>query len=329
MKIGLSILSLLSISSALANTESGPPDFNFPLQCHYGKNCFIQNYFDTQPGPQAKDYRCGSMTYSGHKGTDIRIKNLVAMNSGVNVIAAAPGTVHAIRNNMNDTYLRKQDRTRLNPVGLGNAVIINHDNGWQSIYGHMKKSSVRVKKGDQVTTGMVIGEIGLSGLTEFPHLHFGIKHHGVNIDPFTASGASGSCGNTMSSLWSEQALETLVYQPGYLLDYGFSGTAPKNYKEVETGAFYNNLTPDDKTLFFWVRLAGLMASDSIELKLFSSDDNLIKTHRFPKNKNYKAQQVIYLGVKKDPSTFPVKKAQVNVWRNRILYINKTVDTPKE
>ncbi len=320
----LPLLFLLPYSSISANSASYPIKFNFPLKCSYDKDCFIQNYFDASVNNQAHDYRCGNMTYNGHTGTDIRIKSLVTMQAGVDILAAASGTVHAIRNNMTDRYLEKRDRARLNPVGLGNAVIIDHDNGWRSIYGHMKKGSVKVKKGDQVSTGTVIGQIGLSGLTEFPHLHFGVKYKGTNIDPFTASKASGICGNTIESLWADSSINNLAYRQGYVLDYGFSGSAPKNYKDVETGKFYRTINSEDHTLFFWTRLVGTIPNDSIELKLYSTDNHLIKAHRFQKVSRYKAQQVVYIGVKKKELKSPVGKAQINVWRNQALYINKTI-----
>jgi hypothetical protein len=41
--------------------------------CELGKICFVQNYVDVDPGPAALDFTCGSATYDGHKGIDIRL----------------------------------------------------------------------------------------------------------------------------------------------------------------------------------------------------------------------------------------------------------------
>lgn len=54
--------------------------------------------------------------------------------------------------------------------GLGNAIIINHNNGYKTIYGHMK--SVSVKKGQIVEKGDVIGIMGSTGHSTGTHLHF-------------------------------------------------------------------------------------------------------------------------------------------------------------
>ena len=54
----------------------------------------------------------------------------------------------------------------------GNYVIINHNNGYYTVYGHMSK--ILTKKGDIVARGTVIGLIGSTGWSTGPHLHFSI-----------------------------------------------------------------------------------------------------------------------------------------------------------
>lgn len=55
---------------------------------------------------------------------------------------------------------------------FGNYVIIQHENGESSFYGHMIVDSLTVKKGDRVKQGQVIGKVGHTGLSNCPHLHF-------------------------------------------------------------------------------------------------------------------------------------------------------------
>lgn len=54
----------------------------------------------------------------------------------------------------------------------GNYVILDHGNGEFSYFAHMRPGSVRVKKGDQVQQGQVVGEIGFAGDAFIPHLHY-------------------------------------------------------------------------------------------------------------------------------------------------------------
>jgi murein DD-endopeptidase MepM/ murein hydrolase activator NlpD len=54
----------------------------------------------------------------------------------------------------------------------GNYAVVDIGNGRYAFYAHMQPGSVRVKAGDKVTTGQVLGLLGNSGNTDTPHLHF-------------------------------------------------------------------------------------------------------------------------------------------------------------
>jgi LysM repeat protein len=61
-----------------------------------------------------------------------------------------------------------------NDWGYGNMVVIDHGNGWQSLYAHM--SALNVVCGQSVGQGAVIGAIGSTGRSSGPHLHFELMH---------------------------------------------------------------------------------------------------------------------------------------------------------
>jgi murein DD-endopeptidase MepM/ murein hydrolase activator NlpD len=61
-----------------------------------------------------------------------------------------------------------------NDWGYGNMVVIDHGNGWQSLYAHM--SALNVGCGQSVGQGAVIGAIGSTGRSSGPHLHFELMH---------------------------------------------------------------------------------------------------------------------------------------------------------
>jgi murein DD-endopeptidase MepM/ murein hydrolase activator NlpD len=65
--------------------------------------------------------------------------------------------------------------------GYGNLVVIDHPNGLQTRYAH--QSSVRATLGQQVTQGQVIGNVGMTGNTSGPHLHFEVYLNGVRQNP--------------------------------------------------------------------------------------------------------------------------------------------------
>ena len=66
---------------------------------------------------------------------------------------------------------------------LGNYVIINHHSGFRTLYAHMHV--VRVRPGANVVTGERIGDVGSTGLSTGPHLHFEVHRNGVRVNPRT------------------------------------------------------------------------------------------------------------------------------------------------
>ncbi|MCX7957215.1 MAG: M23 family metallopeptidase [Endomicrobia bacterium] len=65
--------------------------------------------------------------------------------------------------------------------GYGNLVIIKHAKGYTTYYGHLSK--IRVKIGKWVYKGQTIGNVGNTGWTTGPHLHFEVRKDGVPVDP--------------------------------------------------------------------------------------------------------------------------------------------------
>lgn len=65
----------------------------------------------------------------------------------------------------------------------GNSILINHGNRLTSLYAHLSK--IEIKEGQEVTINTKIGEIGSTGHSTGPHLHFEIHDHGRPINPST------------------------------------------------------------------------------------------------------------------------------------------------
>ena len=67
--------------------------------------------------------------------------------------------------------------------GYGNYVIIEHDDGYSTLYAHLHQMTVTVAAGDYVLQGQVIGKIGSSGNSTGPHLHFEVRYNGSAVEP--------------------------------------------------------------------------------------------------------------------------------------------------
>jgi murein DD-endopeptidase MepM/ murein hydrolase activator NlpD len=65
--------------------------------------------------------------------------------------------------------------------GYGNHVIINHGYGYETLYGHMVR--VKVRNGQEIKRGEVIGWVGSTGKSTGPHCHYEVHKNGEKIDP--------------------------------------------------------------------------------------------------------------------------------------------------
>ncbi len=192
-----------------AAAAAAPPQLALPLSCQPGTTCWIVNYVDLDPGDGVRDYTCGVATYNtgthnAHNGTDFAIRDLKAMRDGVPVLAAAPGRVAGVRDGMADVSVRDTGPAAVANRECGNGVRIDHGDGWASQYCHMRSGSIAVAKGQTVTAGQPLGLVGLSGLSEFPHLHFQVDKDGVPTDPFIgeARTSASECGLGEHQLWN-------------------------------------------------------------------------------------------------------------------------------
>jgi murein DD-endopeptidase MepM/ murein hydrolase activator NlpD len=70
------------------------------------------------------------------------------------------------------------------PSGYGNLVVIEHPQGVRSMYAHL--SRISVDRGQQVVAGSRVGDVGATGFSTGPHLHFELRLGGAALDPLTA-----------------------------------------------------------------------------------------------------------------------------------------------
>ncbi len=268
---GAIVLMWPASGSETGDLADNPPTFAVPLACAVGSDCFVQNYFDHDPGPGVADFTCAGRTYDGHDGTDIRARTLAQMEAGIPVLAAAPGVVVGTRNNMDDVSVNDIGLAALDGKEAGNSVRIDHGNGWFTQYSHMMKGSITVRTGDTVVAGQQLGLMGLSGNTEFPHLHFSIQHAGVDLDPYTGGDAAETCGAAGEPLWTAAANEEMDYIPGAVLAAGFAGGAADGRIASQGGYDSFRLAADSEALVLWANFFGLQAGDTILLTLNAPD----------------------------------------------------------
>ena len=114
------------------------------------------------PVPSSKKLtsRFGKRWGRAHEGIDISARN------GTSIISVESGVVIYSGNDLG---------------GYGNLTVISHKGGLFSIYAHARKNYT--KKGDKVFRGQVIAEVGETGRTTGPHLHFEVRYDSKALDP--------------------------------------------------------------------------------------------------------------------------------------------------
>ena len=111
----------------------------------------------------------------GHFGTETHPKwGTVTMNNGVDIETPVGTPVHSVAKGRVD-YVSEDFGT------YGQMVILNHGDGYYTLYGHL--SSIGVSVGQEVTSGQVIAESGDTGSLKGPILHFEVRKGGTSLDP--------------------------------------------------------------------------------------------------------------------------------------------------
>ena len=281
-------------TSPAVSPPPGAPRLGLPVDCKIGVTCELQNSVDRDPGPGAKDYRCGHQTYDTHSGVDIRLPDLRAQRTGVSVLAAAGGRVSRLRDGVPDLSVKDVGASSVAGQECGNGVVIDHGQGWETQYCHLAMGSLRVKIGDSVVAGQPIAQVGLSGNTEYPHLHLTVRAGATVIDPFApVPGPCNSKAALSEGLWDQATARMLMHRRGVVLNSGFAA-APISAEELETGG-YRPPNAASQALVAFVRAINLEAGDVQTLALLDASGQVLAQRGLPPLDRAKAQYIMYAG----------------------------------
>jgi murein DD-endopeptidase MepM/ murein hydrolase activator NlpD len=141
-----------------------------------------QSYADVDPRTtHTIDFSGNPIAVSQQAGWIIRAANFITQDKGIPVLAAASGTViAAVDGNFDRNF---QQLFGMQP----NYVLIDHGDGWQSLYRNLARDSVTVVPGQTVAAGDVIGNMGASGQATGTQLQFQMSRLGMPIEPMFAT----------------------------------------------------------------------------------------------------------------------------------------------
>lgn len=293
MKLFFILIALLFL---IAPANAQTPSFQMPLDCAIGEDCWVVNHVDVAPSSAAKDFNCGSLTYNDHHGTDFAIKDRLAVETGMNVLAAANGTILRVRDGIDDKIINDETRTKMlaENKGCGNGVFIDHGDGWQTIYCHLKKGSIVAKSNQKIKAGQKIGQVGYSGIAEFPHLHFGVFLEGNTIDPYTGDGDQKGCGVEQNPLWAAKL--DLQYEPVSIYAAGFKVGVPDfELVKIDT-ASPDKVLASSEALTFWVSIFGVVKGDQVDMTVYDPSGRVFAERKMIQDKT-RARQFYFIGRK--------------------------------
>lgn len=302
-----------------AISQVGSPELAVPIECNLGEDCFVLQYPDRDPSLEAVDFGCGRLTYDGHDGTDFAISDERVMAAGVAVKAAAAGKVLRVRDGIADQRVEEQaDKANIKGIECGNGVVIDHGNGWETQYCHLRKGSIAVKPGTSVKPGTMLGLVGESGLASFPHVHLTVHYRGMAVDPFVGPNAKSGCQVSPQPLWAEP----LAYVPTGLIRAGFS-TLPPELTDIWKGRFFETELPKEvKAIVFWVQTYGVLQGDEEQFRLVAPDRTQVVNQK-QELKSSKRVWLSYVGKKvtNHPLTPGLWQGEYQLIRNGQVIVN--------
>ena len=263
-------LGFLTLLSLAVPATAGEISLSSPIACDLTGPCYIQQYVDHDPSEKASDFTCSGLSYDGHKGTDFALPSSDMISDGIDVLASAAGTVAGTRDGMEDVRYSADNAAGIKDRECGNGVVLRHLNGWETQYCHLRKDSITVTRGQKVQSGDVLGQVGMSGRAEFPHVHLSVRRNGEVIDPFDPDGTI-TCGEIETdTLWTDVP----PYRAGGIVRIGTSAGVP------EFAAIRANTVAaadaDSDALVIWAFLFGTQKGDVIRLSLRGPSDTIIE-----------------------------------------------------
>lgn len=246
---------------AKKNTPTAPYGF-LPLAGEPGRDAFQSFFVDLDATAEAKDYECTGYSYDGHLGHDTSLRTFLEQDIGVPIFAARDGLVRSMRDGEPDRNTEWADGQR------SNFVLLDHYDGTTTLYLHMRRGSVRVAVGDTVTAGTEIGQVGSSGFSRGPHLHFETRSGANTVEP-----SHGPC-QPAASWWQNQPplLRDLVIR-----DARWS----RNLPPAEWAAFLESAEPrlrsvrvGDRGIFVEVTVFNLPGGSDFAVELLRPDGSV-------------------------------------------------------
>ena len=175
--------------------------------------------------------------------------------------------------------------------------MIDHGQGWETQYCHLQQHSIRVIIGQRVERGSELGLIGLSGKTEFSHVHLTVRHDGQVINPFTGRPREVGCGAQWHTLWRDHVRDVALYHAGLSAAEPQADAIRNGHLTAET------LSPESAGLVLWVDIFGVQAEDHLRFRITAPDGRII-LDRALRIARTQARRLMFAGLRRQSRRVP-------------------------
>lgn len=182
----------------------------------------------------------GATSY--HQGIDISSSGYGSNYH--NIIASADGVVTRVRDGQLDGVQTPAE---------GNFVEIEHSNGIKTLYKHLYNGSIKVKVGDNVKQGQVLGKMGNSGASTGAHLHFEVRVNGTAVNPEEyvstsnprpVGGSAASFSLSSTTFSQEEFKEKMLEYANKTGNTNFKTNFANHADEIYTASLSNGVNPE-------------------------------------------------------------------------------------
>lgn len=319
----LRLVAIAAAATVASTAATAAPPFVWPVDCIHGRDCWIVRHVDRDPGPGVRDVACGELSGDAHKGTDIALADMAALAEGVAVRAPAAGRVLGVRDGMPDIAITAPGAPALEGRNCGNGVRLEHDGGWSSQLCHLRRGSLTVRQGDRVEAGAVLGRVGLSGETTFPHLHVQFERDGALIDVMDgAAVADGAgCGEGVAPLFER----AVAYATLPLVGAGVAPRAPEDADILRGWHREDTLPATAPALIVWMHGYGTRAGDVVSFTLTGPGDEPVLAHRTTLERGH-ARGTLFAGTRRPAAGWAPGRYRGTVeWRRGDTVAARTFD----
>lgn len=252
-----------------ASAQEAAVELGSPAGCKIGVECFVQQYPDMADGPDIADPLCGSATYDGHDGTDLRLLSLPDIQPSVPVLAMADGVVLRGRDGMPDRLVQTQeDRAAVAGRECGNGLVVDHEGGIEAQYCHLRQGSIAVAPGQSVGKGDIVGAIGASGLVQFPHVHVVVRRNDEVVDPLTGRALGEACAPQAvpDPLWEPEVAGVMSGADAQIVALGVTD-GPVDHDSLTALGPPGTASADADAIVGWAWFLNLRGGDRVRVAL--------------------------------------------------------------